>query len=204
MSRRLGISTADFFINCDVPEGTPRNALYDYGLLAAIQTGSVNSNGFWKRFRANADSRIADLHTGSRHIPKVILDENLWESCFNPEPIPETLSIIKQLKKGGHRVVCGTNTLDAHYDVHKRRGDYDIFDAVYASHRMGAIKPNREFWDIILKAEKAEASGAIFIDDNQANVDASAAIGLSSILFTSAESLAETLAPYLKGTPVSL
>jgi len=197
MANKLGISSEDFFRNCGVPDGTPRESRYDFGLLADIQAGKIASSTFWKRFRNNADNFIPDPYEGSRHIPKVIRDENLWETCFQPEPIRITVEIIQALKKNGHRVVCGTNTLDAHYAVHKKNGDYAIFDAVYASHLMGVIKPHREFWDRILKKENANPGDAVFIDDNEPNVAAAAKTGIRAIHFTTGDKLASELAGYL-------
>ncbi len=197
MANKLGISIEDFFRNCGVPDGTPRESMYDFGILSDIQAGRIGSATFWKRFRNNADNFIPDPHEGSRHIPKVIRDENLWETCFQPELMPLTVEIIKTLKKNGHRVVCGTNTLDAHYAVHKKNGDYTVFDAVYASHLMGVIKPHREFWERILKKENAKPEDAIFIDDNEPNVIAAQETGIRALLFTSGEKLANELTEYL-------
>ncbi len=196
MANKLGISVEDFFRNCAVPDGTPPEHRYDFGLLADIQAGRIASSTFWKRFRNNADNFIPDPYEGARHIPKVIRDENLWETCFQPEPNPGTIRIIKALRDNGHRVVCGTNTLDAHYAVHKKNGEYDVFDAVYASHLMGVIKPHREFWERILKKENAKSEDTIFIDDNEPNVTAARETGVRAVLFTSAEKLASEFAAF--------
>lgn len=198
MAERLGIGIDDFFRFCSVPEGTPRANLYDYGLLAAIQSGAINSSVFWDFFRKNAEALIPSNYAAGTHIAVITRSENLWETCFKPEPMSDTIDIIGRLKRKGHRVVCGTNTLDAHYAIHKAAGDYGVFDEVYASHFMGVIKPHREFWDRILKLENAAPESAVFIDDNKPNVDGAIEAGIAkSILFTSAESLERGFAEYL-------
>lgn len=198
MASRLKIGIEDFFRFCSVPDGTPRANLYDYGLLAAIQSGAINSSAFWDFFRKNAEALMPSDYAASAHIAVMTRSENLWETCFKPEPMSGTIDVIGRLKKKGHRVVCGTNTLDVHYAIHKAAGDYKVFDEVYASHFMGVIKPHREFWGKILELEKTDPDSAVFIDDNKPNVDGAIAAGIAkSVLFTSAESLERGFAEYL-------
>jgi putative hydrolase of the HAD superfamily len=78
-----------------------------------------------------------------------------WYDYFKPVLNAGTLKIIRDLKAAGHRTVCGTNTLDSHYQSHVEREDYAVFDKMYASHLMGIIKPDPEFWRFILKEEEA-------------------------------------------------
>lgn len=199
MTGRLGIGEATFFAICSVPEGTPQLEKYDHGLLAAHQSGAITSVRFWQLFRSNAEALLADDEAAVMRIESVTSGENLWETCFRPETIQGTVDIARELKARGHRVVCGTNTLDAHYRIHESLGHYEIFDRVYASHLLGVTKPNREFWLKILAAEKTDPARAIFIDDNETNVRASRAVGVRGITFVSAGDLAKDLAEYLSG-----
>ena len=198
MAAKLGISVDDFFRFCSVPDGTPHSSRYDYGLLAAIESGAINSLAFWDLFRKNAEALMPSDYAKSTRISVVTRSENLWETCFKPEPISGTIDVIGRLKRKGHRVVCGTNTLDAHYAIHKTGGDYDVFDKVYASHFMGVIKPHRQFWEKILELEKAVPDSAVFIDDNEPNVIGAIGAGIrKSVLFTSSENLERAFAEYL-------
>lgn len=193
MAESLGLTSEEFFMLSGVPDGTPRNSLYDFGLLADIQSGRIGSAGFWEGFRTNADSLLPAGHKARKRIPEVLKSENPWASRFKPEPIRGTIELIRQLRAAGHRVVCGTNTLDAHYDAHEKAGDYSIFDKVYASHFLGVIKPDREFWKRILAEENEKSENAWFIDDNPPNVEAAAKLGFRTHQFTSPELLAEAL-----------
>lgn len=193
MAESLGLTPDEFFTLSGVPDGTHRTALYDFGLLADIQAGRIGSGGFWKSFRENAVRLLPAGHPALKRIPAVLGAENPWASRFRPVPIPETVAIIRSLKAAGHRVVCGTNTLDAHYEAHDKAGDYAIFDKVYASHLMGVIKPHLEFWARILREEGEKAENAWFIDDNPPNVEAAAKLGLRTHCFTGAEALEREL-----------
>jgi putative hydrolase of the HAD superfamily len=119
--------------------------------------------------------------------------ETPWYDYFDPRPNRETAAIITGLRNAGFRVVCGTNTLEAHYRKHRERGDYDMFDAVYASHRMGVIKPSPEFWLYILNQEQADPGAAFFTDDLEENTEAAEKLGIAVHLFTGAEGLGAVL-----------
>ncbi|HKL85227.1 MAG TPA: HAD-IA family hydrolase [Treponemataceae bacterium] len=189
MAKKLSLSSDEFFICCGIPEGTQRHAFYDHGLLAQIQSGAMSSIVFWNHFLSNAQEKLPKEHPGLKQIPLITAKENLWATCFKPEPIKEIVTLIETLKRKGHRVVCGTNTLDVHYEIHNRGKDYEPFHKVYASHLMGIIKPDTAFWTTILDQEKMSRSQTIFIDDNHPNIDGAESLGIRSFLFTSPELL---------------
>lgn len=197
MAARLGLTCAEFYALCGVPEDERPESRYDHGLLADIQSGRSNSTIFWNGFRQNAEKTLGANHPGRNLVETVTRGENLWETCFAPTPIESTIALIAALRKNGYRVVCGTNTLDVHYAIHRRNGDYKIFDAVYASHFLGVIKPHHEFWDRIRAAEGAKKEDILFIDDNSPNVEAARAAGVPSVQYTGPESLEIALEPWL-------
>lgn len=121
---------------------------------------------------------------------------NIWEMFFKPTPIEETIEIIKQLRKR-YRVIAGTNTIEPHYEVHRSRGDYNIFDRVYASHIIGFAKPDRRFYSHILHEEDCRPEEAFFTDDTARNVKAAADMGIIAFQFTDPSSLRERLREYL-------
>jgi glucose-1-phosphatase len=196
MAAKLGISVESFLSYCGVPKETDKASIYEFGILEEIQSGRIDSAAFWDSFRSSAKKDLSESDPTLQRIDGITRDENLWAACFNPKPMDDTIEIINSLKRAGNRVVCGTNTLDAHYKIHKEARHYEIFDAVYASHLMGVIKPDPGFWEAILSQEKVKAEESIFIDDNDANVRASIATGLKGILFTNAQRLATELADY--------
>jgi len=175
IAARLGLSQEGFLNFCGSPLAWGTHG----GLLDDLQTGRLGSLAFWDKFEP----------LSGRPRPT----EDLWETCFRPRPIVGTVELIGRLRDRGHRVVCATNTLDAHYEIHLARGDYDIFDAVYASHLMGVAKPRPEFWTRILEAEGVAAREAVFIDDATANVEAARTLGIESHLFTTSGALSQAL-----------
>ena len=147
-------------------------------LLTMCSDGAITTRQFWIEF-----SRRSALP----------LQPDWWQLLFHPLLNEKTVSLVKKLKGQGHRVVCGTNTIDAHYRTHVERGDYSYFDQTYASIFMGVSKPNPDFWKIILTAENELAEKAVFIDDKKQNCDAAQSLGIKSHVFESAEKLAAEL-----------
>jgi len=162
--------------------------------VMAFMRGEFEGPEFWRRFGARAG---LDIH------------ENYWTTLFRPRLDKPTVDLVRELadgaSAGGSRVVCGTNTIAEHYAIHREKGQYDGFHAVYASHLMGRAKPEPEFWLDILKAEGVAPGRAFFVDDFPENVEAARALGIESRLYVSADVLRADLlalgAPLGPGRP---
>ena len=70
---------------------------------------------------------------------------------------------------------------------------YDIFDRKYFSYDVGMKKPNREFFEHVLKENNLKAEECVFIDDAPKNVDAANEIGMKGILYLSPHKLEEEM-----------
>jgi putative hydrolase of the HAD superfamily len=145
--------------------------------LEKLLNGAISTDEFWGRFSVKYGKPI---------------EEDLFAKFFKPKLNPGTVAIVRGLK-GHSRVVCGTNTFDPHYACHLRLGDYDIFDAVYASNRIGLSKPNPEFFTYILEKEGFRPEQAFFVDDTEQHVLAAKQLGIRAIHFKSAEVLSREL-----------
>jgi putative hydrolase of the HAD superfamily len=175
------ISEEDFYRGADALPSSSLSAKtspYNRGDLAEISRGNISTRQFWGNFTQRTGINV---------------NGDPWDTFFEPEQYPETYELIGDLKKAGFRVVCGTNTLHAHYESHIKRGDYDIFDKVYASHLMHIIKPNPEFWLHILKEEQVDPADAFFIDDLEENVNAASKLGIQVHHFKDASGLRKVL-----------
>lgn len=197
MAKRLGLSDPDFLAFCGVDPDEPQETRYERGAIAQLQAGKMDDRTFWAEFRVRATALLGTHHPSVDRIRSITIREDPWATAFNPVPIPDTRKVIEELKSNGHRVVCGTNTLEAHYRTHERQGDYGCFHRVYASHKMGLIKPDRAFWEAILEDEGTIPSGAVFIDDNPVNVKAAAAVGLIAFRYETPARLRNDLASWL-------
>jgi putative hydrolase of the HAD superfamily len=138
-----------------------------------LLNGKVSTDEFWARFSRRYGRKV---------------EEELFGKFFHSSIDQAVMDLIKQLK-GSSRVVCGTNTIDPHYDYHLSRGHYDIFDAVFASNKIGLSKPNPEFYRYILENEGVRPENAFFVDDTEVNVLSAERMGISATLFTDPKSL---------------
>jgi putative hydrolase of the HAD superfamily len=178
MAEKLGITEDDFFRAAGSDPRTAFTSPYHLGDIGALMRGTISPRRFWDNFRERAGLAVR---------------EDLWYDCFDPLPDSGTAAIIAGLRNAGFRVVCGTNTMEPHYRRHQERGDYCIFDEVYASHRMGIIKPSPDFWLHILDREQATPGEAFFTDDLEENIEAAKSLGIAVHLFTGPEGLVAAL-----------
>jgi len=160
-------------------------AMMEEAGAAELHEGTLTAPAYWARFEA---------------LTGLTLPGEPWRDYFTPERRPAMYALVDRLKDAGARVVVGTNTIDAHYEVHVARGDYAVFDHVYASNLMGVSKPDPDFWLRILAAEGAAAADAVFIDDTPENVAAAASLGIRSVQFESQDqAIAELEAALAEG-----
>jgi putative hydrolase of the HAD superfamily len=181
IAAHLRISKREFLRGTSSDYEDTRASSYNLSDIYAITQGKINSERFWGNFTQR---------TG------IAVSGDPWYDLFDPVFDKKTSAIITRLKANGYRVVCGTNTIEAHYRKHEERGDYSVFDAVYASHLMGIMKPDMAFWHFILSKEKVLPSEAFFVDDSEENINTAKKAGLATHLFTDAEELVNSLRTY--------
>ncbi len=177
--KKLNMEQADFYKIC---------ALEERNISDLLNTGKITTEQFWMEFNRRTQLVIPD-----KNITPV--EHDLFRLCFHPSKNLETVELIKQLKKK-HRVVCGTNTIQSHWENHMERGDYSFFNQTYASNKIGCAKPDPHFFKLILEAEETEGKDAFFTDDKMENVAAAASLGIHAELFTSAAELAAKWSVY--------
>jgi len=145
--------------------------------LNLLLIGKIDSGQFWERFSRDCGFEIED---------------DLWSRFFKPVLNQRCVNLISRLKKF-IRIVAGTNTIESHYLIQKKRKYYHIFDAVYASCKIGFAKPESKFFNYIMEFEGCKPAETIFIDDQKENVRAAKELGIKGILFRTAEILEKDL-----------
>lgn len=151
-------------------------------LFLEMDNGKLSASEFWKIFQERSGIKV---------------DCDWFRLLFHPVMNQGTKAIVEELKAKGHRVVCGTNTIESHYDNHMCRGDYAIFDMTYASIHMGVSKPDTAFWKLIMDCENETAQNTFFTDDKAENIEGARSIGIKAVQFTSAEELRSALKEWL-------
>lgn len=171
---KLGVSDKEFTLL------SAKAGLHD------LDIGEITPKEFWKNYNQIISVERPEL-------PKV--ENDLFRLYFHPVLNTGTVDLITALKKK-HRVVCGTNTIDSHWENHMERGDYAFFNQTYASNKIGCAKPDPHFFELILEAEQTAPENAFFTDDRADNVAAAASLGIHAELFTTATELTEKWKAY--------
>jgi HAD superfamily hydrolase (TIGR01509 family) len=136
--------------------------------FSELLVGAKTAEEFWQGFNRHFGTEVR---------------EDLLITCFHPVNDKRMERLILDLKTAGHRVVCGTNAFEKHYRYHLERGEYAVFDRVYASNLLGIAKPSPAFFRHILGQEGWQARDTFFVDDRAANVAVAGELGMRSFLY---------------------
>ncbi|KAJ5371630.1 hypothetical protein N7517_003636 [Penicillium concentricum] len=99
-------------------------------------------------------------------------------------PNPRMTRLLYELKNRGLAIYMMTNIPRIHFDqLRSVEYEWDLFDAIFASGYVGMRKPNRCFYELVLKETSTAALEAIFIDDKNENVLAAEEVGMAGLLY---------------------
>ncbi|MGE5462808.1 MAG: HAD-IA family hydrolase, partial [Syntrophothermus sp.] len=105
-----------------------------------------------------------------------------------------TVELMKQLKKAGYPVYGLSNWSAETFPLVREKYEFfDLLDDIILSGEVGAIKPDREFFEIALQRIGRPARECLFIDDALANIEQAQKMGFVTVHFISPDQLAEEL-----------
>jgi len=111
-----------------------------------------------------------------------------WEQMVKGE-ILETVMILKELKRT-YKIYGLTNWSAETFPIALNRFDFlQLFDGIVVSGEEKMIKPDKQFFQLLLNRYKLKAAECIFIDDNRKNIEAAYELGFNVIHFSSPENL---------------
>jgi len=115
---------------------------------------------------------------------------NYYKELYNKykKPNQKLIELSKNLSKE-MKVVCLTNTNDAHLQVHEEQGHLGDFDSVFASCQIGKIKEDEGGFDEVIKTLGFKPEELVFIDDNEKNIENAKSLGINAIKFENNEQL---------------
>ena len=115
---------------------------------------------------------------------QAIIDE--WDTLAYVKQ--ETIEVIKRIRARGDAVALLSNASVEYIDYLFTRFDlYKYFDKIFVSARYGYAKPDREFYQICLDGFTEKFDKIYFTDDNPVNLCNLEEMGITPILFTTAE-----------------
>jgi len=100
--------------------------------------------------------------------------------------IPQTKNLLKKLNKN-YLTISFTNSTKLNDTVKIRQDSYKLFKINLISHQLEKCKPEREFYQTLLKTLKErniQPEESVFIEDKEDNLSPAKELGINTILFT--------------------
>lgn len=98
-------------------------------------------------------------------------------------PIPETIELMHALKARETDMYCLSNMPMETYEFLKHSRFFGLFKGIVISGIEKCMKPDRRIYDLILDRYHIPPSGALFLDDSPANIEAAEKAGIQGVLF---------------------
>ncbi len=117
-----------------------------------------------------------------------------WGEMLHAD-IPETADFLRGAKAAGYGIYGLTNW--SHETIHVAFERYPVFsefDGIVVSGVEKLLKPDPRLYQVLLDRYGLKADECLFLDDNQANVDAANALGITAIRFTTIDEVRPQLA----------
>lgn len=111
-----------------------------------------------------------------------------------------TIPWIRELKAGGCKVYVLSNWSEWGYEANKDTHLRFLkeMDGGILSYREKLVKPEREIYELLCSRYEIAPKKAVFLDDNEENIQGARAFGLNAIHFKSYEQAKEELNQYLE------
>lgn len=171
---------------------------HDPAVTAAIETrhglepGAILAAGLeWDRQRPAIVGEITreewlDSIAEALHIDGSVVLE--WDA-YKGEIVPEVLQFVRDVRKAGIKVGLATNAMDDLPDVLALHRLTTRFDVVASSSEIGVHKPAPGYFRAACALVEAHPRQCLFIDDDDRNIRAARAAGLSAYRYTPGDDL---------------
>jgi 2-haloacid dehalogenase len=104
--------------------------------------------------------------------------------------VPGSVALLRELHDAQVRLLALTNWSAETFPHARARFDWlDLFEDVVVSGVEGLAKPDPAIFQLLLDRHGLSAAATVFVDDSPANIDAAADVGLTALLFRTAEEL---------------
>lgn len=152
---------------------------FDSKLTREFEKGKINPLEFFEKVKSALDLKISY----EKFLP-------IWNEIFFRKP--ETEEFIRALSPDLTLVLL-SNINKLHYDYCIDNFSSSIslfdFDKVIPSCATGFVKPQKEIYDLAIRAAGVDLENIVYVDDRQDLVEAARSYGLASIQFQGAQQL---------------
>jgi HAD superfamily hydrolase (TIGR01509 family) len=182
MIKTIIFDFGNVFINLDI-EGAVKHTFNAFK-IDALSEEMMAFNSFYEQGLISTEEFIEFY---AENFPDISGEEliSIWN--FMLKDFPEyRLDFLKQLKDTSkYKLILLSNTNELHIDWVKKNVPFykafqNCFDAFYLSHEINLRKPNRNIFDYVLNENNINANECLFIDDNKANCETAALLGIET------------------------
>lgn len=144
--------------------------------------GKTSIIDYIKEYETNTDYELL----------KYILDSKYYDVTF--PIIKETVDYIYTLKDKGYKLYLLTNITDGSYAyINEKLNIKELFDGGVYSFKEHMVKPNHDFYNLLIQRYNLNKEECIFFDDIEKNIKAGLEVGIKSIKYTSIEDIKNNL-----------
>jgi 2-haloacid dehalogenase len=108
-----------------------------------------------------------------------------WEESITGV-IPETVQILRKLKKAGYPLYGLTNwSAEKFYLVKRKYEAFNLFESIVVSGEVKLVKPNPAIFRLLLQKINRQPEECLLVDDSSQNIEAAKKMGFVTHHFTS-------------------
>ncbi|MFA5039437.1 MAG: HAD family phosphatase [Candidatus Omnitrophota bacterium] len=155
---------------------------FDSSLTEDYEEGRISSKVFFERMNQALGGRDLTYDNFSESWSGIFFDNS------------GMLALLREMKKD-FRLHLVSNINELHYRYIQKHfpSHLDVFDRIILSYEVGRRKPHPLIYEAALASCGARACDALYIDDRKDLVEAAQALGIRSLVFTSAQDIRRQL-----------
>ncbi|NDL55594.1 HAD family hydrolase [Phytoactinopolyspora mesophila] len=151
--------------------------------LSEVTTPEWNLEQDRGRSWDDAVALLSEQHPGYSEL--IAAYHHRWEEMIGG-PIGETVDILQDLRNTGTELYALTNWSAEKFPIARERFHWlSWFEGIVVSGEEELIKPDPRIFRLLAGRYGVELPSAVYIDDNSANVQAAASLGMTALHFTS-------------------
>jgi len=157
-------------------------------LFEQLDKGLLNEDNFWLKFSQRINK---SMPVNVKELARKLFNEHF-------ELYEEVVNMLKNLKTNGYVTAVLSDTFPYMADITRARNGYDYFDKVYLSCEVGFVKPQKEFYELVVKDLVVLSGECIFIDDNEDNLLPAKKLGMKTVLAIKPDQIVEDVWTIIK------
>jgi 2-haloacid dehalogenase len=159
--------------------------------LAEVTTPAWNAEQDAGRTWVEAVESLAAEHP--EHRPLIEAYHLRWPETLG-DAIQGTVDILAELRGAGIRLLALSNWSAETFPVARERYPFlGWFEGIVISGEVKAAKPDERIFRVLIDRHGVEPAETLFVDDNEPNVAAAAALGFATVRFTDPPALRAVL-----------